>query len=163
MDGDDRTAGEGLKGGPSGQPSSMRAAERATSPALALAFLTALVVQAFQGAEHVVELVQRDVLRLVVADGILGQLLHPEILHLAYALLNFWLLTLVYTTSGGQRPRQWRRGVASWWLLSVALVVQGYHLVEHLFKIWQFVDSGRTGTPGNPSAGNSTWCGCISC
>ena len=148
MDGDDRTAGESRMVSPASPSNSIHKAERATNPALALAFLTALAVQVFQEAEHLVELLQRDVLRLIVANGILGQLFHPEVLHLAYAFLNFWLLTLVYTLSEGQRPHLWRRGVASWWLLSVALALQGYHLIEHLVKLWQFVDSGRAGTPG---------------
>ena len=148
MAGDDRTAAERRQVGPTTQSSSLRETEGTPNPALALAFLTALAVQAFQAAERLVELLQRDVFRLVVADGILGQLFHPEVLHLAYALLNFWLLTLVFTLSGGQRPRYWRRRKAAWWLLSIALVVQGYHLVEHLMKIWQFIDSGRVGTPG---------------
>lgn len=130
------------------QSNSIREAERAPSSALALAFLTVLVVLGFHEAEHIVELIQRFMLYSIVANGIFGQLFHPEALHLAYNLLIFWLLAVVYTLGGAYRPHLWCRGKASWWLLSFALVFQGYHLVEHLVKMWQYIDSGRVGTPG---------------
>ena len=148
MDGDDRTAKERRNASQSGQSSSIPETEHTPSLALALAFLTVLVVLGFHEAEHVVELIQRFILYSIVSNGILGQLFHPEALHLVYNLLIFWLLAVVYTLGGGHRLHLWRRGMAAWWLLSFALVLQGYHLVEHLVKIWQFIDSGRVGTPG---------------
>ena len=148
MDGDDRTAAERRKVCQPNQSSSIHQAEHAQNPVLALAFLTLLAVQAGHEAEHLVELLQRFVLHFAVASGILGQFFHPELLHLAYNLLLFWLLLLVYTLSGAQRPRLWRRGMASWWLLSISFVIQSYHLFEHFVKMWQFVDTGRLGTPG---------------
>ena len=148
MDGDDRTAAERRKACQPNQSSSIHQAEHAQNPVLALAFLTLLAVQAGHEAEHLVELLQRFVLHFAVASGILGQFFHPELLHLAYNLLLFWLLLLVYTLSGAQRPRLWRRGMASWWLLTISFVIQSFHLFEHFVKMWQFVDTGRLGTPG---------------
>src|SRR5205085_5049059 len=54
----------------------------------------------------------------------------------------------VHRTARTDRPDLWRRGMAAWWLLVVAMLLQSYHVLEHVFKIVQFIDTGRNGTPG---------------
>ena len=118
------------------------------NPALAVAFLGLLIIQGFHETEQAIQVFQRFVLDIADAKGLLGQYFDQEPLQFAYNVLFFLLLISVYTLSGAHRPQIWTRGTTTWWLLTVAAIIQGYHVVEHIFKIWQFVEYGRDGTPG---------------
>ena len=149
MDGDDRKGDQRQEAGRPTQSARTGKIQHTANPALAVAFLTALLVQGVHQAEHFVQLFQRFVLEVTVANGILGHYFNLDLLHFAYNLLFFWLLFLVYKLSGAQRPDLWPRGMTSWWLLSIALALQGYHLVEHVVRIWQVIDIGRAGSSGS--------------
>src|SRR5215472_15117437 len=103
----------------------------ATNPALALAYVTLLFLQGGHELEHAVQVVQRYVLHIPDGNGFLGQYFAIEPLHFAFNLAYFWLIILVYWNSGATRPGLWLRSTASWWLLTFALILQTYHLVEH--------------------------------
>ena len=128
--------------------SQLEATEHLPNPALAVAFLGLLIIQGFHEAEQVVQVFQRFVLDIQNAKGLLGQYFDQEPLQFAYNILFFLLLVSVYALSGAHRPQLWSRGTAAWWLLTVGILIQGYHAIEHIFKIWQFVEFGRDGTPG---------------
>ena len=118
------------------------------SPALAISFIGVLLVQGAHEIELVFRVVQHAVLDIPEAKGLLGQFFELEPLHLAYNLPFLLLLLLVYRLSGAHRPDLWTRGMTAWWLLNIAVFIQCYHVAEHLFKIGQFIDTGRDGTPG---------------
>ncbi len=128
--------------------SQLEATGHLPNPALAVAFLGLLIIQGFHEAEQVVQVFQRFVLDIQNAKGLLGQYFDQEPLQFAYNILFFLLLVSVYALSGAHRPQLWSRGTAAWWLLTVGILIQGYHAIEHIFKIWQFVEFGRDGTPG---------------
>ena len=123
-------------------------AHHAPDPALALGFLVLLVVQGGHEAEHIVQVIQRFVFNYLDADGLLGQYFNTVPLHLAYNVAFFWLLLLVYRLGGAHRPDLWARGMTAWWLLTIALAFQGYHLVEELLGTWQLIDTGQHSDPG---------------
>ncbi len=118
------------------------------NPALAVAFLGLLLVQGWHEVEHVVQVLQRFVFSIPTGSGVLGQTFDVEPLHLAYNLAFFCLILLVYRLSGTLRPGLWQRGMIAWWLLTIVVAFQGYHVVEHLFKVAQFINTGKNGTPG---------------
>ncbi|HEY3082621.1 MAG TPA: FG-GAP-like repeat-containing protein [Chloroflexota bacterium] len=124
-------------------------AERpAPNPPITVGFLGLLALQGAHEVEHVVQVVQRYLLRIPDGNGVLGHVFDIEPVHLAYNLAFLWILVLLYRIVGAHRPQGWTRGPVAWWLLSATLLVQGYHVVEHLFKIVQYLDTGRNGTPG---------------
>ena len=121
---------------------------RSPNPALAVAFLGLLIVQGWHEIEHVTQVLQRFVFNIPTGAGVLGQTFDIEPLHLAYNLAVFLLVLLVYWLSGAHRLGLWQRGMIAWWLLTIAVAFQGYHVVEHLFKVAQFINTGKSGTPG---------------
>ena len=148
MDGDDRTGDQRQEAGRPDQSAPTRKARYSANAGLAVAFLTALLVQGVHQAEHFVQLLERFVLESSELKGILGHYFDPDLLHFAYNLLFFWTLFLIYKLSGAHQPDRWEKGMTSWWLLSIALALQGYHLVEHVIKIWQLIDFGRADSSG---------------
>lgn len=148
MDGGDRTGDQQQNVGrppPAAQTGDLR---HRPNPALAVAFLTALVVQGVHQAEYLVQLFERFVLEAPEVKGILGHFFDLDLLHFAYNLLFFWTLFLVYRLSGAHQPDRWERGMPSWWLLSIGLALQGYHLVEQVIRVWQLIDFGRADSSG---------------
>jgi hypothetical protein len=118
------------------------------NPALAVTYVGLLIVQGGHELEHCVQVVQRYVLNIPDGNGILGQYFQIDPMHFAFNLAYFWLVLLVYRHSGATRPAQWTRGMTTWWLLTFALALQSYHLLEHCVKMYQYIDTGRNGTPG---------------
>lgn len=101
-----------------------------------------ILLQGFHELEHIVQVFQRFVFDNPKGAGILGTWLDIEPVHLAYnsaflllIALSFWL--------GHFRPRS-----LTFCLMSFVLLFQGYHVTEHVFKIFQFLASGMNGTPG---------------
>ena len=122
--------------------------DQAPNAALALTFVVLLLIQCWQQLDSALRVFQRFLLSAPEADGLIGQFFDIEPLHLAYSVAILWFLLLVYRLSGAHRPESWIRGMSAWWLLTIALIIQGYHVIEHLFKIWQFIQAGRDATPG---------------
>jgi hypothetical protein len=146
--GDERAALEGEIGALRARLARLQAERPLPNPPVTVGFLGLLALQGAHEVEHVVQVVQRYVLRIPDGNGVLGHVFDVEPVHLAYNLAFLWILVMLYRIVGAHRPEQWTRGPVAWWLLSGALLVQGYHLVEHIFKIVQYLDIGRNGTPG---------------
>ena len=122
--------------------------DQAPNSALALTFVVLLLIQGYHQIDSALRVVQRFILYAPEANGLIGQYFDLEPLHLAYNIPILCFSLLVYRLSGAHKPDGWTRGMTAWWLLTIALILQGYHLIEHLFKIWQFIETGREGTPG---------------
>ena len=105
-----------------------------------------LLVQGFHEIEHIVQVLQRTVLDNPKGAGVLGSWLDIEPVHLAYNVLFLALLALVYVQGRFWQSRRTER--VAFGFMTFSVLFQGYHLVEHLFKIAQFVESGMNGTPG---------------
>jgi hypothetical protein len=119
---------------------------------LAIAF----VVQTGHHAEHVTQLIQIYALSYAppAAHGLLGSAFDFEWVHFIY---NFGLeLTLIALWLGYRSLRQSDPSAASRLGLGVLaglMLFQGYHSIEHVFKLFQYLfvplfQSGATPTPG---------------
>ena len=110
-------------------------------------FALTMALQTGHMVEHVAQVVQKFVLHLPQAHGLIGRL-DLEQVHFAFNTLYLGTLIMVFLgwlVFGGQvsnRPKL-LGGV-----LLFALVVQIYHQVEHTVKLVQFLEAMVQGTPG---------------
>jgi len=113
----------------------------------ALLFLEAVLLQGFHELEHIVQILQRTVLGIANGAGVLGSRFDLEPVHMVYNAAFLFLLAVVYA---GCRRNQSETGGPSlaFGLLCLAVILQGYHTVEHLVKMWQYLQTGLNGTPG---------------
>jgi len=110
-----------------------------------------LAVQSFHMLEHVVQVLQKFVWN-VPAHGLLGEAFDREWVHMAYngTLEALFLVMLVgyglwsrdaLRAFPGGRP--W--GLYTFWAL---IGFQGYHTAEHVVKMYQYLATGVSDTPG---------------
>lgn len=107
-------------------------------------FTAAVVIQSPHMIEHIAQVIQKFWLKLPVAHGILG-MLDFEWVHFAYN--GALILTLSMLIFGCIRLLQ-ARGSAIFSIFVVGVVVQSYHMIEHIVKIIQHIQTGLHGTPG---------------
>jgi hypothetical protein len=110
-------------------------------------FVLTVAAQASHMVEHIAQVMQKFVLHINPAHGLIGQL-NLEQVHFAFNL--FYLSMLVAVTIGwfyygSQVSKKWK-------VLSIVLVlttlVQTYHMAEHTAKLVQFIETMMQGTPG---------------
>ncbi|MEO6121345.1 MAG: hypothetical protein ABIW46_05190 [Acidimicrobiales bacterium] len=115
---------------------------------VALLFLGALLYQGFHQLEHTIETVQLRVLGHDSAHTLIGGL-DFEWVHLGANVFLMWCIVAVAVGAGADTRASWRTDArVGWWGLCAALTVQGYHVVEHLVRIVQYVVSGGDYPPG---------------
>ena len=112
-----------------------------------LLLLEALLFQGLHEMEHLVQVIQRSVLDIKNGGDLFGSVYDLEPVHSAYNLTFLILLGLavIGLRQPGAVPRH-RALVLG--LLTLTLVGQSYHSIEHVVKIAQFLETGRDGTPG---------------
>lgn len=100
----------------------------------------ACVVQAAHMVEHVAQVIQKFGLHRAQAHGLLGAIFDREWVHMAYnaPLEAALIVVLVSFARSGFVP----------WSLGAVVIVQGYHVVEHAVKIYQYYTIGLPDTPG---------------
>jgi hypothetical protein len=103
-------------------------------------------VQLFHVLEHAVQVTQVHALASASRSGILGSIVDTEWLHLGYnaAMLAFlgWVAVLCWQRFGISTVAR----AAPW--VGAALLIQTYHLAEHVAKIVQHVATGVATAPG---------------
>lgn len=110
---------------------------------VALLFLGALLYQGFHQVEHTIETVQLRLLGHATARTLIGGL-DFEWVHLGANVFLLWCLIAVAVGAGTDTRDRWRsNAVVGWWGLCAALTVQGYHVVEHLVRIVQYLVTGE--------------------
>jgi hypothetical protein len=115
---------------------------------VALLFAGALAYQGFHQVEHTIETVQLRVLGHDTARTLIGGL-DFEWVHLGANVFLLWCLIAVAVGAGATTRARWREHARiGWWGLCAALTVQGYHVVEHLVRIVQYLASGGEYPPG---------------
>jgi hypothetical protein len=119
---------------------------------LDLTFFAVVAVMAAHQGEHVAQVVQKDgAAENCPRDcrGLLGDVFDIEEVHLAYNALLFLALGALWFAYRMWQP-EWRKRVVPWVALSAGIfVVQGYHVVEHVAKIEQWLSNGHVSpTPG---------------
>ncbi len=119
---------------------------------LNLAFFGVVAIMAAHQGEHVAQVVQKD----AAAEncprdcrGLLGFAFDIEEVHLVYNTLLFAALAALWFAYGMWKA-EWRRRVIPWVALTAGIfLVQGYHVVEHVAKIDQWLENGHVSpTPG---------------
>jgi hypothetical protein len=110
-------------------------------------FSLTVIIQAVHMVEHVAQVVQKFVLDVTPAHGLIGQL-DLEQVHFAFNLL--YLTTLIVVMVGwlyyGSQICNKQKILGAMLIATVA--VQSYHMVEHSVKLAQFISTGMQGTPG---------------
>ena len=111
--------------------------QKAEARAALIILVWALVIQAAHMIEHVAQVVQKHVLIMERAQGFLGAVFDLEWVHFVYnSGLEVGFLAVFLL---------WRRAVrivpAS---LTLVVVFQGYHVVEHMVKMIQYYALGIT-------------------
>jgi hypothetical protein len=119
---------------------------------LDLAFFAVVAVMAAHQGEHVAQVVQKDgAAENCPRDcrGLLGDVFDIEEVHFAYNTLLFVALAALWFAYRMWLP-EWRRRRVPWVALTAAIfVAQGYHMIEHVAKIEQWLSNGRVSpTPG---------------
>lgn len=111
-------------------------------------FLLLVLLQGFHELEHVVQVAQRSFLGIPNGNGLLGSLVDIEPVHFVYNSLYLGLLVATYLLLGLHRDGPRRHGALVFGLLTFALAFQGWHEVEHVFKLAQYFALGVNGTGG---------------
>jgi hypothetical protein len=115
-------------------------------------FAVLVAVMAAHEAEHVAQLLQKEAFANRcpgTCQGALGFIFDLEWVHFAYNTSTFLVLVGLYAAYRMWRP-EWRR-VSMWSrvVLTVGISVQGYHVVEHVAKLDQWLGNGHhSPTPG---------------
>lgn len=99
-----------------------------------------LFIQGAHMVEHVAQVIQKFVLRLPKAQGLLGSIFDLEHVHFSYN-TGLWIPIVIafiwYRRSQARMP--------VWFPALVAF--QGYHVIEHIVKMYQFYALGITVGP----------------
>lgn len=105
----------------------------------------AVAVQSFHILEHIVQVIQKFVLQLPVAHGILGASLDFEPVHFTFNVVYLALVALVWIsfTKTPIRKMQLIYG-----LVTFVLVFQSWHFIEHAVKLDQHSVNGCVSCPG---------------
>ncbi len=115
---------------------SQRYAQLAATGAAAI-----LLVQAAHMVEHVAQVIQKFILHMPAAHGLLGSIFDLEWVHFVYNTVLYAALVAVYI---------WHRRAASrplFFALRAGMLLQGYHVVEHIVKMYQYYALGITVGP----------------
>jgi hypothetical protein len=120
---------------------------RRVAPAAEAILLAGFVVQGFHMLEHVVQVIQVNVQDAEVRRGLAGAVFDTEWVHFGYNLSVLVFLVWAWRVIARLDPSD-RGAATSYGFVLSALVIQSYHLVEHLAKILQHVTSGLDPAPG---------------
>lgn len=96
--------------------------------------------------EHILQMIQFYVWN-VKPWGIIGQVVDREWLHVWYNLPSYLIILVIYLLARKKAPESFRAD-GSMMLLTVFFWIQGYHLVEHLTKVYQYLTTGLEPAPG---------------
>jgi hypothetical protein len=120
---------------------------RRVAPAAEAILLGGFVVQGFHMLEHVAQVIQVNVQDAEVRRGLAGAVFDTEWVHFGYNLSVLVFLVWAWRVIARLDPSD-RGAATSYGFVLSALVIQSYHLVEHIAKILQHVTSGLDPAPG---------------
>ncbi|MFN8635019.1 MAG: DUF2330 domain-containing protein [Chloroflexota bacterium] len=119
-----------------------------TPEAVALLFFEMLILQGVHEMEHIVQVFQRTALGIATGAGMLGSVFDVEPVHMVYNLAFLLLLAGVWIGCRRDPAAIPMNADRVMWLLKVSFVFQIWHTVEHVVKMYQFIQTGLNGTPG---------------
>jgi hypothetical protein len=115
---------------------------------VSLLFLEMMILQGVHELEHIVQVFQRTALGIASGAGMLGSVFDIEPVHMVYNVGFLVLLGLVYQGCRRDLRAIPRRADLVMRLLRVSFVFQIWHSIEHVVKMWQYIETGLNGTPG---------------
>ena len=117
-------------------------------PDARLVFVWIILFQGFHELEHVVQVLQRFFLGIPQGNGIVGQAVDVEPLHFLYNLVLLASLGELWWAAElrHRRGRDW--GAVAFLLIAFATLAQSWHMLEHVVKLLQYLETGKNGTPG---------------
>ena len=130
-----------------GRRSTLRHAGAAAWRWVTPVLLVALAVQSFHLVEHMLQVYRVHVDGVPSKGGIVGPVVEAEWIHFIYNTSVFAGIAAVAIA----RRRGWRPGTGLVWgdsLMGAAVVLQGYHVVEHSAKLYQHLTTGSKVNPG---------------
>lgn len=99
-----------------------------------------LAIQSAHMMEHIAQVIQKFVLHLPKAQGLLGSIFDLEHIHFIYN-TGLWIPLVIgfvwYRRSGAPMP----------FALRAIVWFQGYHVIEHIVKMYQYYGLGITVGP----------------
>lgn len=114
---------------------------------LSMVLVAGLGVQSFHMAEHFLQVYRVHLDGIPSRGGIVGPAVEAEWIHFGYnALVLASIAGLALLRRSGWRPTRLGGGADMW--LGAALLLQGYHVVEHSIKLIQHLSTGRKVNPG---------------
>ena len=114
-----------------------------------LIFIALLGIQGFHLVEHITQVVQRYLLDIPNGNGILGSVADVEPVHFIYNVGYLGLVLATYLMLDLHRDGGSLLGRSTFALLTFALAFQAFHVVEHVFKMVQYLQLGfQNGTGG---------------
>lgn len=120
---------------------------RPAAQTLMTVLLVGIVVQSFHMSEHFLQLWRVKVDGVPSRGGLVGPVVDAELVHFAYNALVLGSLAVLF--AGRRRGWLGGRGVMTGdGMLVAALAIQSYHVIEHTFKVAQFVRTGSKVNPG---------------
>lgn len=122
----------------------MSAKSRSTDPRLLgfITFTATLLIQLFHESEHVLQMLQKYAWHWRLYPGLLGQWFDFEWIHMLYN-GALWFALLATWITYRKNPGMWRESRRARSALRFVVIFQGYHWVEHLVRITQYIN-------GNP-------------
>jgi hypothetical protein len=109
--------------------------------------LAGFVVQSAHMLEHVVQVIQVNVQDAEVRRGLAGAVFDTEWVHFGFNLAVLLFLVWAWRMTAKLDPA-WHRAAAAYGFVLSAVVIQTYHVAEHVAKILQHVTSGLDPAPG---------------
>lgn len=107
-------------------------------------FMATVVIQSLHMVEHIAQVIQKFGLGWKEAHGIIG-VLDLEWVHFIY---NTALLITLYILFFKYSRLLKAGGNVLYGIFVADVVLQSYHVIEHLVKINQHLQTGQQGTPG---------------
>lgn len=112
------------------------------APAAAATVAAGALVQVFHMAEHGIQVAQVYVAQAEVRSGLVGRHFDVEWMHLAFNVAVLAFLAAMTVMLWG------RTGIFAGAMMLAAMTIEAYHVVEHVVKITQHLDTGVTPAPG---------------
>jgi len=121
---------------------------RGITTRLALGVFAMFMIQSFHMLEHFAQVAQKFAFAIRPAHGLIGTL-DLEWVHVFYNTAVIIPMVALFLYGGFYRRGGWP-WAKPWlaYLFTAGVFLQGYHIIEHGFKIVQHIQTGIQGTPG---------------
>ena len=119
-----------------------------SQPIKYLFLITVLLQGPFHMTEHITQMLQKFVFNIIPAHGLIG-VLDLEWTHFIFNTAFLALTLAVFFGSEFHKNVEWKRYNRVFYNVFLGgMILQGYHVIEHIAKLDQHIITGAQGTPG---------------